>query len=130
MMCLRNIQYKKTIWINLFSKLFGFGQLVFVSIYTQAVLFNPDSISYLDKFLIGFNIMTILVFASLFYENKFFGYYLEFFRALTVLLLAYLGNFNFMQEMVIGHAIIAGVLSGFAILTRKTEDANEVHEAS
>ena len=74
--------------------------------------------------------MTILVFASLFYENKFFGYYLEFFRALTVLLLAYLGNFNFMQEMVIGHAIIAGALSGFAILTRKTEDANEAHEAS
>ena len=48
---------------NLFSKLFGFGQLVFVSIYTQAVLFSPDSISYLDKFLIGFNIMTTLVFA-------------------------------------------------------------------
>ena len=115
---------------NLFSKLFGFGQLVFVSIYTQAVLFNPDSISYLDKFLIGFNIMSILVFASLFYENKFFAYYLEFFRALSVVALVYLGNLNFVQEMILGHAIIAGILSGYAILTRKNENTNEAHEAS
>ena len=74
--------------------------------------------------------MTILVFASLFYENKFFAYYLEFFRALSVVALVYLGNLNFVQEMILGHAIIAGVLSGYAILTRKNENANEAHEAS
>ena len=74
--------------------------------------------------------MTTLVFASIIYENKFFGYHLEFLRALTVLLLVYLGNFNFVQELVFGHAIIAAVLSGFAILTRKTENTNEAHEAS
>ena len=67
---------------------------------------------------------------NIIYENKFFGYHLEFLRALTVLLLVYLGNFNFVQELVFGHAIIAAVLSGFAILTRKTENTNEAHEAS
>ena len=46
------------------------------------------------------------------------------------MVLVYLGNLNFVQEMILGHAIIAGVLSGYAILTRKNENANEAHEAS
>ena len=59
--------------VTLFAKIFGFGQLVFGSFYSQSFFFNVSSMGTTEIFLIGVNITMILVFASLLFEGKGFG---------------------------------------------------------
>ena len=115
---------------SLFSKIFGFSQLVFVSLYSQAVYFNVANIAYMDIFLIGANITFILVFASFLYENKFFGNYFELARALVVIYLVSLGNFGFLTEAILYHAIVCAFITGVRIIVGNQAKTSEAHEAS
>ncbi|MAK16433.1 MAG: hypothetical protein CMQ70_00500 [Gammaproteobacteria bacterium] len=101
---------------TLFSKIFGFTHLVFVSIYTQGVLFNSASIGYVDLMFISFNTVTLMVFASFMYENRAFVYYFELIRSLSVLALISAGYFNFMPEVIIGYTLFSSIASAIVVL--------------
>ena len=116
--------------VTLFAKIFGFGQLVFGSFYSQSFFFNVSSMGTTEIFLIGVNITMILVFASLLFEGKGFGYHLEFARAILVLLAIYFGQFEFMQLTVLIHAIICALLAGYMAVSNKTVEFNEAHSES
>ena len=116
--------------ITLFAKIFGFGQLVFGSFYSQSFFFNVSSMGTTEIFLIGVNITMILVFASLLFEGKGFGYHLEFARAILVLLAIYFGQFEFMQLTVLIHAIICAILAGYMAVSNKTVEFNEARSES
>ena len=96
---------------SLYAKIFGFAHLVFVSVYTQGVLFNSASIEYVDLMLISLNIVTVLVFASFMYENRAFVFYLELIRSLSVLTLISVGYFNFMPEIILGYTAFSAAVS-------------------
>ena len=104
---------------TLFSKIFGFTHLVFVSIYTQGVLFNSAAIGYIDLMLISFNTVTLMVFASFMYENRAFVYYFELIRSLSVLALISVGYFNFMHELIIGYTLFSSIASAIVVLRDK-----------
>ena len=116
--------------VTLFAKIFGFGQLVFGSFYSQSFFFNVSSMATTEIFLIGVNITMILVFASLLFEGKGFGYHLEFARAILVLLAIYFGQFEFMQLTVLIHAIICALLAGYMAVSNKTVEFNEARSES
>ena len=116
--------------VTLFAKIFGFGQLVFGSFYSQSFFFNVSSMGTTEIFLIGVNITMILVFASLLFEGKGFGYHLEFARAILVLLAIYFGQFEFMQLTVLIHAIICALLAGYMAVSNKTVEFNEARSES
>ena len=115
---------------TIYSKIFGFTHLVFVSIYTQGVLFNSADINYIDMILISFNIVTVMVFASFMYENRAFVYYLELIRSLSVLALISVGFFNFMPEIILGYTIYSAIVSGSVVLRDRVYSSSEVREAS
>ena len=110
---------------SLFAKIFGFTHLVFVSIYTQGVLFNSATIAYIDLMLISFNIVTAMVFASFMYENRAFVYYLELLRSLSVLALISIGYFNFMTEVILGYTLFSALASAIVILRDKVLSPSE-----
>ena len=110
---------------SLFAKIFGFTHLVFVSIYTQGVLFNSASIAYVDLMLISFNIVTLMVFASFMYENRVFVYYLELIRSLSVLALISVGYFNFMSEIIIGYTLFCALTSAILVLRDRVLSPSE-----
>ena len=110
---------------TLFAKIFGFTHLVFVSIYTQRVLFNSASIAYVDLMLISFNIVTLMVFASFMYENRVFVYYLELIRSLSVLALISVGYFNFMSEIIIGYTLFSALASAILVLRDRVLSPSE-----
>ena len=110
---------------SLFAKIFGFTHLVFVSIYTQGVLFNSASIVYVDLMLISFNIVTLMVFASFMYENRVFVYYLELIRSLSVLALISVGYFNFMSEIIIGYTLFSALASAILVLRDRVLSPSE-----
>ena len=110
---------------SLFAKIFGFTHLVFVSIYTQGVLFNSASIVYVDLMLISFNIVTLMVFASFMYENRVFVYYLELIRSLSVLALISVGYFNFMSEIIIGYTLFSALTSAILVLRERVLSPSE-----
>ena len=116
--------------VTLFAKIFGFGQLVFGSFYSQSFFFNVSSMGTTEIFLIGVNITMILVFASLLFEGKGFGYHLEFARAILVLLAIYFGQFEFMQLTVLIHALICALLAGYMAVSNKTAEFNEARSES
>ena len=116
--------------VTLFAKIFGFGQLVFGSFYSQSFFFNVSSMGTTEIFLIGVNITMILVFASLLFEGKGFGYHLEFARAILVLLAIYFGQFEFMQLTVLIHALICALLAGYMAVSNKTVEFNEARSES
>ena len=116
--------------VTLFAKIFGFGQLVFGSFYSQSFFFNVSSMGTTELFLIGVNITMILVFASLLFEGKAFGYHLEFARAILVLLAIYFGQFEFMQLTVLIHALICALLAGYMAVSNKTAEFNEARSES
>ena len=116
--------------VTLFAKIFGFGQLVFGSFYSQSFFFNVSSMGTTEIFLIGVNITMILVFASLLFEGTGFGYHLEFARAILVLLAIYFGQFEFMQLTVLIHAIICALLAGYMAVSNKTVEFNEARSES
>ena len=116
--------------VTLFAKIFGFGQLVFGSFYSQSFFFNVSSMGTTEIFLIGVNITMILVFASLLFEGKGFGYHLEFARAILVLLAIYFGQFEFMQLAVLIHALICALLAGYMAVSNKTVEFNEARSES
>tara|TARA_B100000965_G_C19453472_1_gene696362 strand:- start:393 stop:992 length:600 start_codon:yes stop_codon:yes gene_type:complete len=104
---------------SIYSKIFGFTHLVFVSIYTQGVLFNSASIEYVDLMLISLNIVTVLVFASFMYENRAFVFYLELIRSLSVLALISVGYFNFMPEIILGYTAFSAIISAGIVFKDK-----------
>ena len=110
---------------SLFAKIFGFTHLVFVSIYTQGVLFNSASIAYVDLMLISFNIVTLMVFASFMYENRVFVYYLELIRSLSVLALISVGYFNFMSEIIIVYTLFSALASAIIVLRDRVLSPSE-----
>ena len=110
---------------TLFAKIFGFTHLVFVSIYTQGVLFNSVTIAYIDLMLISFNIVTAMVFASFMYENRAFVYYLELLRSLSVLALISIGYFNFMTEVILGYTLFSALASTIIILRDRVLSPSE-----
>ena len=110
---------------SLFAKIFGFTHLVFVSIYTQGVLFNSATIAYIDLMLISFNIVTAMVFASFMYENRAFVYYLELLRSLSVLALISIGYFNFMTEVILGYTLFSALASTIIILRDRVLSPSE-----
>ena len=110
---------------TLFAKIFGFTHLVFVSIYTQGVLFNSATIGYIDLMLISFNIVTLMVFASLMYENRTFVYYLELIRSLSVLMLISVGYFNFLPEIILGYTLFSAAASAIIVLRGKVLSPSE-----
>ena len=110
---------------SLFAKIFGFTHLVFVSIYTQGVLFNSASIVYVDLMLISFNIVTLMVFASFMYENRVFVYYLELIRSLSVLALISVGYFNFMSEIIIVYTSFSALASAIIVLRDRVLSPSE-----
>ena len=110
---------------SLFAKIFGFTHLVFVSIYTQGVLFNSASIVYVDLMLISFNIVTLMVFASFMYENRVFVYYLELIRSLSVLALISVGYFNFMSEIIIVYTLFSALASAIIVLRDRVLSPSE-----
>ena len=110
---------------SLFAKIFGFTHLVFVSIYTQGVLFNSASIAYVDLMLISFNIVTLMVFASFMYENRVFVYYLELIRSLSVLALISVGYFNFMSEIIIVYTSFSALASAIIVLRDRVLSPSE-----
>ena len=110
---------------TVFAKIFGFTHLVFVSIYTQGVLFNSASIAYVDLMLISFNIVTLMVFASFMYENRVFVYYLELIRSLSVLALISVGYFNFMSEIIIGYTLFSALASAILVLRDRVLSPSE-----
>ena len=110
---------------SLFAKIFGFTHLVFVSIYTQGVLFNSGTIAYIDLMLISFNIVTAMVFASFMYENRAFVYYLELLRSLSVLALISIGYFNFMTEVILGYTLFSALASTIIILRDRVLSPSE-----
>jgi len=110
---------------SLFSKIFGFMHLVFVSIYTQGVLFNSASIAYIDLMLISFNIVTLMVLASFMYENRTFVYYLELVRSLSVLALISFGYFNFMPEIILSYTLFSTLASGVIVLRDRVLSPSE-----
>ena len=110
---------------TLFAKIFGFTHLVFVSIYTQGVLFNSATIAYIDLMLISFNIVTAMVFASFMYENRAFVYYLELLRSLSVLALISIGYFNFMTEVILGYTLFSALASTIIILRDRVLSPSE-----
>ena len=116
--------------VTLFAKIFGFGQLVFGSFYSQSFFFNVSSMGTTEIFLIGVNITMILVFASLLFEGKGLGYHLEFATAILVLLAIYFGQFEFMQLTVLIHAIICALLAGYMAVSNKTVEFNEARSES
>lgn len=105
--------------INLTSKLFGFWQLVFGATFSMLVFFNVSLMTYLDLFLVGFVLTSTLVFASFLFENNFYGYYLELIRSGSVLVLVALGNLNFLQEVLMAHAIISVLVCLYVIFFNK-----------
>ena len=110
---------------SLFAKIFGFTHLVFVSIYTQGVLFNSATIAYVDLMLISFNIVTLMVFASFMYENRTFVYYFELLRSLTVLALISVGYFNFMPEIILGYTLFSALASAVIVLRDRVLSPSE-----
>ena len=116
--------------VTLFAKIFGFGQLAFGSFYSQAFFFNASSMGSTEIFLIGVNVTMILVFASLLFEGKAFGYRLEVVRAALVLFAIYFGQFEFMQLTVLIHALICGVLAGYMTINNKPAEFNEARSES
>ena len=108
-----------------FAKIFGFTHLVFVSIYTQGVLFNSATIAYVDLMLISFNIVTLMVFASFMYENRTFVYYFELLRSLIVLALISIGYFNFMSEMILGYTLFSALASAVIVLRDRVLSPSE-----
>ena len=110
---------------SLFAKIFGFTHLVFVSIYTQGVLFNSATIAYVDLILISFNIVTLMVFASFMYENRTFVYYFELLRSLTVLALISVGYFNFMPEIILGYTLFSALTSAVIVLRNRVLSPSE-----
>ena len=110
---------------SLFAKIFGFTHLVFVSIYTQGVLFNSATIAYVDLMLISFNIVTLMVFASFMYENRVFVYYLELIRSLSVLALISVGYFNFMSEIIIVYTLFSALASAIIVLRDRVLSPSE-----
>ena len=110
---------------SLFAKIFGFTHLVFVSIYTQGVLFNSATIAYVDLMLISFNIVTLMVFASFMYENRTFVYYFELLRSLTVLALISVGYFNFMPEIILGYTLFSALTSAVIVLRDRVLSPSE-----
>ena len=110
---------------SLFAKIFGFTHLVFVSIYTQGVLFNSASIAYVDLMLISFNIVTLMVFASFMYEIRVFVYYLELIRSLSVLALISVGYFNFMSEIIIVYTLFSALASAIIVLRDRVLSPSE-----
>ncbi len=110
---------------SLFAKIFGFTHLVFVSIYTQGVLFNSATIAYVDLMLISFNIVTLMVFASFMYENRTFVYYFELLRSLIVLALISIGYFNFMSEMILGYTLFSALASAVIVLRDRVLSPSE-----
>ncbi len=110
---------------SLFSKIFGFMHLVFVSIYTQGVLFNSASIAYIDLMLISFNIVTLMVLASFMYENRTFVYYLELVRSLSVLALISFGYFNFMPEIILSYTLFSALASCVIVLRDRVLSPSE-----
>ena len=116
--------------VTLFAKIFGFGQLVFGSFYSQSFFFNVSSMATTEIFLIGVNVTMILVFASLLFEGKAFGYRLEVVRAALVLFAIYFGQFEFMQLTVLIHALICALLAGYMAVSNKTAEFNEARSES
>ena len=110
---------------SLFAKIFGFTHLVFVSIYTQGVLFNSATIAYVDLMLISFNIVTLMVFASFMYEKRTFVYYFELLRSLTVLALISVGYFNFMPEIILGYTLFSALTSAVIVLRNRVLSPSE-----
>ena len=108
-----------------FAKIFGFTHLVFVSIYTQGVLFNSATIAYVDLMLISFNIVTLMVFASFMYENRTFVYYVELLRSISVLALISVGYFNFMPEIILGYTLFSALASAVIVLRAKVLSPSE-----
>ena len=116
--------------VTLFAKIFGFFQLVFGSFYSQAFFFNASSMGVTEIFLIGVNVTMILVFASLLFEGKAFGYPLEVIRSVFILIAIYFGQFEFMQLTVLVHAIICGLLAGYMTLSNKPAEFSEARSES
>ena len=110
--------------INLTSKLYGFGQLAFASSYSMLVFFNFAELAYFDLFLAGVFVTTTLVFASFLFENNFYGYYLEFARSLATLGLIFLGNLNYLQDIVLIHSAICLLISGIVLFNGKPKQAS------
>ena len=110
---------------SLFAKIFGFTHLVFVSIYTQGVLFNSATIAYVDLMFISLNIVTLMVFASFMYENRTFVYYSELIRSLIVLALISIGYFNFMSEMILGYTLFSALASAVIVLRDRVLSPSE-----
>ena len=110
---------------SMFAKIFGFTHLVFVSIYTQGVLFNSAFIAYVDLMLISFNIVTLMVFASFMYENRTFVYYFELLRSISVLALISVGYFNFMSEIILGYTLFSALASAVIVLRAKVLSPSE-----
>ena len=110
---------------SLFAKIFGFTHLVFVSIYTQGVLFNSATIAYVDLMFISLNIVTLMVFASFMYENRTFVYYFELLRSLIVLALISVGYFNFMSEMILGYTLFSALASAVIVLRDRVLSPSE-----
>mgnify|MGYP001386938766 FL=1 len=110
---------------SMFAKIFGFTHLVFVSIYTQGVLFNSAFIAYVDLMLISFNIVTLMVFASFMYENRTFVYYFELLRSISVLALISVGYFNFMSEIILGYTLFSALASAVIVLWAKVLSPSE-----
>ena len=110
---------------SMFAKIFGFTHLVFVSIYTQGVLFNSAFIAYVDLMLISLNIVTLMVFASFMYENRTFVYYFELLRSISVLALISVGYFNFMSEIILGYTLFSALASAVIVLWAKVLSPSE-----
>ena len=72
----------------------------------------------------------ILVFASLLFEGKAFGYPLEVIRSVLILIAIYFGQFEFMQLTVLVHAIICGLLAGYMTLSNKPAEFSEARSES
>lgn len=106
--------------INLTSKVFGFGQLMFASTYSMLVFFNFAELTYFDLLLTGCFVTTTLVFASFLFENNFYGYYLEFARSLLTIGLIFLGNLNYLQDVVLIHSAVCLIFSGIVLLNGKS----------
>ena len=111
---------------TLYAKVFGFTHLVFVGIYTQAVLFDSASIGYIDLMLLSLNIVTMMVLASFMYENRAFVYYAELIRSLSVLVLISVGYFNFMPEIILGYTLLSAVISGAIVFKDRFFSFSEV----
>ena len=114
--------------ISLVSKIFGLSQLILASVFSQIVFFQYAQIAYLDLFLIGFTVTSVLVFASFVFENNFYGYHFEAVRSFFTLGLIALGNLNFMQEALVMHSFISGLFCIGVILRKpKLKTPIEAH---